>query len=381
MNRHILGLSLVEFMVALAISAVLLAGVATVYTGNKRASTLNVGLARLQENLRLVSDFVAQDARMAGFVGCKATSITNALNTPTAPEFDITRPVRGFEGDSSTASFPTQITNGGNPPQQIANIGSDAFIILHATGREVRISNHDTVNATITTGNSPYGIIDQNDVVVISDCIHTAITQVTNAINAATTTLVHDRTAVASGPGNCWNGLAKLPDVPPLPACGDATNSYYPYSTDARVMKLGASLYYVATSVSGQTTSLFRLSMNQGVLNEREELIEGVESMQILYGEDMDADNIADRYVSATDVTNWSNISSIRIGFLIATPTATRSGKDTKDYTIAGSTISDTTDTSITMTTYSGGAIVHPQDKKLRLSYTTTIKLRNKGVM
>ena len=33
-----LGLTLIELMIAIAISAVLLAGVATVYTSNKRAS-------------------------------------------------------------------------------------------------------------------------------------------------------------------------------------------------------------------------------------------------------------------------------------------------------------------------------------------------------
>jgi type IV pilus assembly protein PilW len=52
-------------------------------------------------------------------------------------------------------------------------------------------------------------------------------------------------------------------------------------------------------------------------------LVEGVENLQILYGEDGNADGIADRYVSAADVTDWGGVSggitSIRIAILVST--------------------------------------------------------------
>ncbi len=377
LNRHSHGITLIELMVALTISSILLAGVATVYIGNKRASNLNTGLARLQENLRLVNELVSQDVRMSGFVGCRASSITNALNTPTAAEYDITKPIRGYDGDSSTGSFPTQITDTTNPAQQIALVGSDAFMVLHAAGPELLITNDNTGTATITTKNSTSGIVKVNDIVIISDCIHAAVTQITSL--TGTTSFTHDVSAVTSGPGNCWDGLAELPTSGPIPSCGAAGNSYYPYATNARAMKLSSDLYYVAKSTSGLTSSLYRLSLNKGVLTQREELIEGVESMQVLYGEDVNADNIADRYVSAGNVSDWTNVSSVRIGFLIATPNTVRNGGDNKTYTIADNSIAASS--AVTSTTYNGGAVVHPNDKKLRLAYTTTIKLRNKGVM
>ena len=52
-------------------------------------------------------------------------------------------------------------------------------------------------------------------------------------------------------------------------------------------------------------------------------LVEGVESMQILYGVDTDANGIADRYVNANNVADWGStnggITSVRIGLLVNT--------------------------------------------------------------
>ena len=370
-----LGLTLIELMIAIAISAVLLAGVATVYTSNKRASSLNNGLSRLQENLRLVADFVAQDVRMAGYVGCRGTSITSALNNPAQAEYDITKPIRGYEGDSSTTSFPSEITNASNPAQQKALIGSDALLVLHGKDTDLKVTSSSS-GTNVTSKNPSLVHIQKDDVVILSDCIHAGVAQVTND-TAASASIIHSDNASTQGPGNCYNGMAPISG--PLPACGPIGNFYAFGARPTRVMLLSTNLYYVAKSVSGLTTSLYRLSLDKGTMSKREELIEGVESMQVLYGEDMTGDNIADRYVDAANVTNWDNISSVRVGFLIATPTAARNAVDKNSYTIATNTIAAST--AVTSTTFNGGAVVHPEDKKLRLSYTTTIKLRNKGVM
>ncbi|MDT8372197.1 MAG: PilW family protein, partial [Gammaproteobacteria bacterium] len=48
------------------------------------------------------------------------------------------------------------------------------------------------------------------------------------------------------------------------------------------------------------------------------ELIEGIENMQILYGEDTDADNTANYYVPAgTGGLNMNQVVSIRISLLV----------------------------------------------------------------
>lgn len=42
------------------------------------------------------------------------------------------------------------------------------------------------------------------------------------------------------------------------------------------------------------------------------ELVEGIESLQILYGEDVDGDNVPNYFVDASSITGWAQVISIR---------------------------------------------------------------------
>jgi type IV pilus assembly protein PilW len=50
-----------------------------------------------------------------------------------------------------------------------------------------------------------------------------------------------------------------------------------------------------------------------------EEMVEGVEGMALLFGEDTDGDKAANRYVAADTVATWSNVVSIKAQLLLAT--------------------------------------------------------------
>ncbi len=64
-------------------------------------------------------------------------------------------------------------------------------------------------------------------------------------------------------------------------------------------------------------------------------LVEAVDNMQILYGEDRDNDDIADLYVNANNVTNWQRIMSVRIALLMSTVTPLRTGEmETETYAL-----------------------------------------------
>lgn len=64
------GLSLVELLVALALSATLIVGIFTVYMDSSQTSRLSTSLARIQESARIGVDILARDLRMVGFQGC-----------------------------------------------------------------------------------------------------------------------------------------------------------------------------------------------------------------------------------------------------------------------------------------------------------------------
>jgi type IV pilus assembly protein PilW len=86
--------------------------------------------------------------------------------------------------------------------------------------------------------------------------------------------------------------------------------------------------------------------------------VEGIENMQVLYGEDANNDNTADYYVPSNSVVDMGKVVSIRVSLLTRT---TEANLASQDYDI----------------TYNG-ATTTPTDRRLRRIYTSTISLRNR---
>jgi len=85
--------------------------------------------------------------------------------------------------------------------------------------------------------------------------------------------------------------------------------------------------------------------------------VRNVEDMQILYGEDLDADGLANRYLTATDGPNWADVVAARVSLLVSS---------TDNATMQPETYQDL-----------AGNVVTAQDKRLRRTFVTTIALRN----
>jgi len=94
------------------------------------------------------------------------------------------------------------------------------------------------------------------------------------------------------------------------------------------------------------------------------DLIEGIENMQILYGEDSNADGWANYYVPANNVVNWEKVVSVRISLLAATLDDNLTTQP-MPYTFNGITTTTTSTPPVT-------------DRKIRRVFTTTIALRNR---
>ncbi len=90
-----------------------------------------------------------------------------------------------------------------------------------------------------------------------------------------------------------------------------------------------------------------------------QELVEGVENMQVYYGEDTDGDSVANIYRKADTVTNWSNVVAIRIGLLVRTPGNVDTYVDTKTYMVADTNVGPF------------------NDNRQRRVFSSTIELRN----
>lgn len=89
-------------------------------------------------------------------------------------------------------------------------------------------------------------------------------------------------------------------------------------------------------------------------------LVDGVESLQILYGENTDGDpRSANRYVRADQVGNMRNVVSVRIAMRFISREAVRQTATTTQYALLDA------------------AAFNPGDRLLRREMTTTISLRN----
>lgn len=341
---HQPGFTLVEIMIAIAISSILMLGVIQVFVISKHAYRLDNGLARAQENARYAVHAMSEDIRMAGYIGCRANKIANTLNNTNSWMFDFNTPLQGWEGGVST--FPTQFASYVVP-------GTDAIVILRGDDTQFKIvtSNNNAASMTLNTVKG----LAQWDIVMASDCDQASIFQITKPINA--NTITHE---TGSGtPGNCTKGLGS-----PVPNPCTANGINHDYGGNGGLMKLKATAYFIGKSVSGTGNALFSMSMDKGGVGNPQEIAEGVENMQILYGEDTNGDGLANRYVTADKVTDFKAVVSVRLGLLVNTVKDVLKADNSNTYYIA-----DT-------------KIVEPgTDKKLRFPITTTIKLRNRGIM
>ena len=95
------------------------------------------------------------------------------------------------------------------------------------------------------------------------------------------------------------------------------------------------------------------------------EIVPDVQNMQILYGEDLNGDLVADRYVGP-EVTgaNTSNVVSVRVALLFETPSeSAKVAADAQTYDMLGD-----------------GSVVIPafNDRRIRRLVVTTFNLRNR---
>lgn len=366
-----LGLSLIELLIAMVMGLSLAAGVTQVYVGNSQSERDQEARARMQENGRFAVNYLAGELRMAGFLGCLAsiedTDVNNALNVPPA-SFQPSFGIQGWEavdtgaGDISPSEMNIAVvatnaggwlTSGGNV-MDVTNAvpGSDILRIWNADGTGATI-NTVTLGATNVV-NSGVLEIEDGDILLLSDCERADWVQACSVTEVGGGTSLNVSLSAVCAPGN-------IPSRPLGTAAG------------GEIVKLQGTLFYAGKrgNVATNPPALFRRELNQlAAAGDAEELVEGIESLQVLYGINADNDNkkTVDAYVRADQVTDWSVVISVRISVLV------QSVEDglmpaPQPYVFNG-------------VTYDGaagnGAL--PEDNRLRRVFTSTITLRNRAV-
>lgn len=304
-------------MVALVLSVVVIAGVLQVYMNSSQNYRAQEAAAQMMENGRTAVELLSRDVRLANYWKCIGWDVENLSN-------DLPSDQRGLFGTDGADGAP------------------DALRTLHALDEtavavmaEVRPTEVDTSTIPETVTQNPIPVSDgsnfaANDVIVINDCAKGDVFQITG-VNA--NSLSH----------GCM-------------ACAET------YGTDAWVLLVEDTQFFIADNDRGEP-ALHRIVNGAAA----EELIEGIESMQLFFGEDTDSDGFANRYVTAdvidapcADGTNpgcWNRVTSVRISLLLRTLD--------EDVTLGPQTYNY------------NGTTATATDGRLRRVFTTVVAMRN----
>ncbi|MEX0731359.1 MAG: PilW family protein [Aquisalimonadaceae bacterium] len=316
------GLSLVELLVAMGVSLILLAGVLQIFVGNRQTANTQDALSQIQESIRFASHFLSRDVREAGYRGC---SVHGPLDSTLKHQDSITWDLRtGLEGyDNVGATLPPRLANAGIAPLP----GSDVIVVRAADGGAVPVAGNNNgsqlfaVNTGVSAGGCAPGKarvsgLCEGDVVMVSNCRQARVFQITSLAgnqNGGDINIVHsnDQTLTPGNAFSSWGGAAN-----PNPAFG----------ADSEIVPISTRIYYLATGADGEP-ALFRRAGNAAA----EELVSGIEDMQILYGVDSSGNAHVDDYTTADGVSgaavgsnqwhqDWQRVLTARFSLLLRAP-------------------------------------------------------------
>lgn len=319
-----IGLSLIELLIAMALGLLLTLGVTQIYLSGDDSYRQTQGLAYAQESTRFVASVLKPDIRSAGSFGCLAEMgrpldqvVDNRLNV--GPVVPAAQAVQGWEynntgpGDNVTLAAAMATPAAGNWRSGTAGAALPAALAgAVITNSDVVIVNAlSTINvpldATVPQNGNSLNLTDRtglpaNRVVLATteDCSEGELFQKSNNANSNSITMAGGNT----NPGNNGN------------------NFNLTYGPQTRVYEFVSTAFYIGQGTNGEP-ALFRRLMTPP--QPPQELVSGVETLQILYGLDTGGTSAADTYVAAHQVNDWQDVVSVRFSVM------TRSQDDVLD--------------------------------------------------
>ena len=289
------GLTLIELMIAMLIGVFLIAGIIQIFISSKQAYRLQENMARLQENGRFAMDFISKGVRMAGYTGCSSSAKNTRVmaKTDVSPVLTLT----AISGRNNVTSdwIPTQPKVCGTTTDDCI-AGTDVLNFMTSGSCGGTLTGNmqaDNANIQIVAPNTCN--LDAGEVVIISDCSSAdvfAATTISGGVASGKETIAHAMNL------NIDNKLSKA------------------YQGDSEIFAPKLMSYYLRSGASG-VPALWRFDSTD-INSEPEELIEGIENMQVVYGVDTDTtqDYVPNYYVDASKVTDWSKVVNIRISLV-----------------------------------------------------------------
>ncbi len=408
------GVSLIELMIAIALTAFLILGLVQIFGASRLAYQGTVGISRAQEGGRFAIDFLQRDLRMAGHMGCEGDRVRIGIGLDSANaaplvdnfflsdaerldrnhaaaafplRFDI--PIQGFEavGTGSGGVVDVSAPSGGWVPAldpALAGLspaprpGSDILVLRLFSGDGAQLAvpidaasgsvglpllmRIEPARAALISAGGYYGI---------TSCDAAAVFQASTGADAGAGFLISNTAGVGITNSNRASGFSLVSHLDEGPKLFNANQ--------AKLFRLDSLVYYVALGAGG-VPSLFRARFQNGRFGVSEELVEGVDSLQLRYGRDRlpagRPDGTVDDYVSAELIEaatvgydaradRWREVVSVEVGMVLRSPE--RAGLPGRNIGAHGGL-------------FISGVRVDsdPADGILRSPYETTVTLRNR---
>lgn len=378
------GVTLIELLVALVIGSLLLLGLVQVFAASRVSYQMSEGMARVQENARFAMDFLQRDIRMAGHYGCvndqahavrdegDPVSHLGTFVSGAGSPLDFSVSIQGYEATDTAPGDAVMIgaapTDGWSPalPGEIQALeplpGSDVIVLRHFSARGTPVMQIGTTELEIP--GVPVNVGDPSEgwpILTDEGVANPTLFGVADCSHAD----------VFAGAGSSGKVVA---DASILQALAARYNAHPAGQT--QLYRANSIVYYVAEGTSGEP-ALHRARYNGGAYAV-EELVEGIESLQLLYGLDETAaisptsppvGNVSEHQtaeVLAADPAEWQRVGLVQVGMLAASPDAAASTQATSGAA---------TDVRVLGLRYQAAA---DNDTHYRVSYEAAIALRNR---
>lgn len=379
------GLTLIELMIAMLIGTILILGIVQVFASSRAAYQLSEGVARVQENGRFAMDYLQRDIRMAGHFGCvndqammrqnpPALSTTFAVGAHPALNFGVS--IQGYEAAGTApggndvslsaagaANFAPALPAAFAAQMADAVAGSDVIVLRYLAPEGVPVTSMTGTSAApiFNFDSSRWAVLQSGvanpGVFGVGDCMGAAVFQAqATGATAGTVTL--------GAPPNNTVALSKV---------------FTP--GQAVLYRAENAIYYVATNATGGR-SLYRLRFlfapnAANPVVDKQELVDGVESMQLLFGQDRELDAnkpptgyIDRQYTAAVIESNspaaienaWRRVGAVQVGLVMASPDRAAAEQAAAAHKLNAL----------------GVTFAAPADKRYRSVYQSTIALRNR---
>ena len=332
------GFSLIEVLVTGMISSLIVLAAFEFLSAASAVSAELEARQRLIERARLAFLFLGDEIRQAADFGCSGRIGPAQGNSAIARDLSMLEPWQGLQGweaantqygsrvaailpDAAVAATDTGWSSDGeqsDPPPLSADPLSDIIRLWRTEGEPLTLMER-TRSELLVYPREQQDLV-RGDLAVVNDCFAADLFQlceVSGPRSAAGLAPAPDDYSILTVDDSCSPGNVESAARRPLSD----------YRVTARVRRLEGNLFYVGRRGNRSTNepALYRRRLGKnGAFTASEELVEGVENMQILYGVDRASHDKA--YLPASEVADFSSVTSVRVFLLIRDGVGARLG-------------------------------------------------------